>query len=387
MKKSILVVAVGTALAMAGAANAEVSVYGKAHVSIDSLNNGDESFIYVSSNSSRIGFKASEDIEGGLKAGFMAEQTITMDGSGTSVFDRETFVSLGGGFGSFAVGKIDTPMKTLGRKVDFFGDQIGDSRNLIAQSNSLEGIGFTVTDICSGLTTTTTPTLAACTASVKAKNVGYDARPGNMITYTTPDMGGIAATVAFMPEDGTKKGSGFDVAVNYSGGPLFVGAAYETHGKGMNTSLASAGSDETESGMRLGASFGMGDLKVAGLFQSSKNIGGFKDLNTNVIGVGASFKLGAGAVKGQLYKADKYKDTSKTGATMIALGYDHSLSKNTQVYAAYAVTNNDDFGRYSASGGGHGANAGVYVNTSPTSSNYLKSKDPSGLSFGMITKF
>ena len=100
MKKSTLAVAVGAALVMAGAAHAEVSVYGKAHVSIDSLDNGDKSYIYVSSNSSRIGFKASEDIEGGLKAGFLAEQTITMDGAGTSVFDRETYVEYANGYSS-----------------------------------------------------------------------------------------------------------------------------------------------------------------------------------------------------------------------------------------------------------------------------------------------
>ena len=376
MKKSILVVAVGAALAMAGAANAEVSVYGKAHVSIDSLNDGDESFIYVSSNSSRIAFKASEDIDGGLKAGFMAEQTIVMDGTGTSVFDRETYVSLGGGFGSFAVGKIDTPMKILGRKIDFFGDQIGDSRNLIAQSFSGTDLGFTNADFCDGLTgTALTACNTAATATLKIKNVGYDARPGNMITYSTPDMGGIGATVAFMPEDGVKDGSGFQVAVNYTGGPLFVGGAYTTHGEGMNIG------GESETGIRLGASFGMGDLKIAGLFQTLTDIGGFEDLNTTVLGVGASFKLGAGTVKGQLYKADKYKDSSKTGATMIALGYDHSLSKNTQVYAAFAVTNNDDEGGYSMAGAGHGANPGVATDSSGNS------ESPSGLSFGMITKF
>ncbi len=381
MKKSALVVAVSAALVMAGAAHADVSVYGKAHVSIDSLDNGDDSFIYVSSNSSRIGFKASEDLDGGMKLGFLAEQTITMDGAGASVFDRETYVSLGGGFGSFAVGKIDTPMKTLGRKIDFFGDQIGDSRNLIQQSFSLEGLGFTAGDICTGLSGATTPTLAQCTAAIKVKNVGYDARPGNMITYTTPDMGGISATVAYMPEDGTKDASGFDLAVNYTGGPLFVGLAYETHGKGMNSGLANAGADESETGFRLGASFTQGDMKVAGLYQSSTDIGGFKDLNTSILGVGASYKLGAGLVKGQLYKADKYKDSSKTGATMIALGYDHSLSKNTTVYAAYAVTNNDDGGMYSVAGGGHGANPGVATDSSGNS------ESPSGLSFGVITKF
>ncbi|MBI3776446.1 MAG: porin [Gammaproteobacteria bacterium] len=384
MKKSILAVAVGAALVMAGAAHADVSVYGKAHVSIDSLNNGDESFIYVSSNSSRIGFKASEDLDGGMKLGFLAEQTIAVDGSGTAptVFDRETYVSFGGGFGTAMVGKIDTPMKSLGRKIDFFGDQIGDTRNLTAQSFSLEGLGFTAGDICTGLTTATTPTLAQCTAAIKVKNVGYDARPSNVIAYTTPDMGGVAATVAFMPEDGTKDGSGFDLAVNYTGGPLFVGFAYESHGKGMNSGLASAGSDESETGFRLGASFTQGDMKVAGMYQSSTDIGGFKDLNTSIIGVGASYKLGAGAVKGQLYKADKYKDSSKTGATMIALGYDHTLSKNTSVYAAFAITNNDDGGMYGISGGWHSANPGVYVD--PTSG---KSESPSGLSFGVITKF
>ncbi len=343
MKKSILVVAVGAALAMTGAANADVSVYGKAHVSVDSLNNGDKSYIYVSSNSSRIGFKASEDLDGGMKLGFLAEQSITMDGVGTKVFDRETYLSLGGGFGTAMIGKIDTPMKALGRKIDFFGDQIGDARNLTALSDG---------------------------------TVGFDARPSDMITYSLPDMSGVGATVAFIPEDGTKNGSGYDLAANYAAGPLFVGFAYESHGKGMNPG------GEVESGMRLGASFTQGSMKVAGLFQSAKNIGGSKDLNNTIFGVGGSFKLGAGAIKGQLYKANKFKDTSKTGATLIALGYDHTLSKNTLVYAAFAVTNNEDNGEYSMAGAGHGENPGVYVN--PTSG---KSESPSGISFGVVTKF
>ena len=338
MKKSILAVAVSAAMAMT-AANAEVSISGKAHVSIDSLNDGDESSIYVSSNSSRIAFKASEDIEGGLKAGFFAEQTITMDGAGTKVFDRETYVSLGGGFGSFAVGKIDTPMKNLGRKIDFFGDQIGDSRNLIGGGN-------------------------------------FDARPGNMITYTTPDMGGIAATVAFVPEDGTKDASGFDLAANFTAGPLFVGGAYESHGKAWN-----AGGTESETSIRLGASYAMGDLKVAGLFETLTNVDGDKDANVTTLGVGASFKLGAGTVKGQLYKANDYEDTSDTGAMMIALGYDHTLSKNTSVYAAYAVANNGDNSGYSMAGRGHGANPGVATDS------LGNAESPSGLSFGMVTKF
>ncbi len=373
MKKSVLAVAVGAALVMAGAANADVSIYGKAHVSIDNLDNGDKSYLYVSSNSSRIGFKASEDLDGGMKVGFMAEQTIEMDGTGAKVFDRETYVSLGGGFGGFAIGKIDSPMKSLGRKIDFFNDQIGDARNLTAEQFSLTDLGITKAKICPG--TLSAAADAACATLLKTKTVGFDSRLGNMITYTSPDMGGAGVTVAFIPEDGIKDGSAYDLAVNYTGGPLFVGFAYESHGKGMNAG------GEVESGLRLGASFAMGDAKVAGMLHSAKNIGGFKDINTTILGVGASYKLGAGAIKGQLYKADKYKDTSKTGATMIALGYDHSLSKNTMVYAAYAVTNNDDSGKYSVAGAGHGANPGFATDSSG------KSESPTGLSFGVITKF
>ncbi len=45
--------------------------------------------------------------------------------------NRNSFIGLSGNFGTTLVGRHDTPLKLVGRKADLFGDQIGDSRNLI----------------------------------------------------------------------------------------------------------------------------------------------------------------------------------------------------------------------------------------------------------------
>ena len=49
----LIVLLAGTAMA----GDMHYKVYGKAHVSTEMLNNGDESSIFVSSNSSRVGVK------------------------------------------------------------------------------------------------------------------------------------------------------------------------------------------------------------------------------------------------------------------------------------------------------------------------------------------
>ena len=77
MRAKLLALAAGIAvmaLPMAAHAQAKVSVYGLAHVSIDMMDadsstaadNGDK--INVASNSSRLGVKAVADLGGGLKA-------------------------------------------------------------------------------------------------------------------------------------------------------------------------------------------------------------------------------------------------------------------------------------------------------------------------------
>ena len=68
MKMKLIAVAVGAALAVPAVAMADVTVYGRAHVSVDFLDDGaDYSETNLSSNSSRLGFKGNHEINPNLK--------------------------------------------------------------------------------------------------------------------------------------------------------------------------------------------------------------------------------------------------------------------------------------------------------------------------------
>jgi len=354
MKKSVLAVAVSAAMVMAGAANADVSISGEAALSFDSLNNGKDSWLALSSNTSTLAIKSVEEIEGGMKAIVFYEQTVKADtGSQAAVWDKQSYIKLLGGFGGVTLGRVESPFKKLSRGVDFFGNQVGDSRNLISDKTS-----------------------------------NADLRASNSITYTSPDMGGFTADAMYIVEDGNKtKTSGFQLVGNFVMGAITAGVGYQSLGKGFTTTTSGTPAVTTMNGtaettLRLVGSYTLGDMKFAGLIQSGtalngkKYSSGTKKTDRTAFGVGGSYKIGAGAAKVQIYNVGE-SGVKKDGAMEIALGYDHSLSKNTMVYAAYAMTNNDKNAKFSASGAGHGDNSGVDAN----------GKDPSGLSIGTRVKF
>lgn len=346
MKKSVLAAAVGAALVMAGVAHAEVSISGEAHLSLDSINNGSDSYLGLSSNTSSIAIKSTEEIEGGLKATVFYEQTVLMDtGSQAAVWDKQSYIRLNGGFGGATLGRVESPFKKLSRGVDFFGNQIGDSRNLLSQGMS-----------------------------------NADLRASNSLTYTSPDISGFTADVMYIPEDGVKtKSDGFQLVGNFNAGPIYVGAGYQSLNKGFTQPVATG---ETETTLRLVGSYTMGDMKFAGLIQSGTALNGKKySSGTNktdrtAFGLGGSYKLGAGAAKVQIYKVGE-SDVKKDGAMEIALGYDHSLSKNTLVYVAYASTRNDANAKFDDAKAARTNSSGTIVD----------GKDPYALSIGTRVKF
>lgn len=347
MNKKLLALAIAGVFAAPLAAQAEVSIYGVAHVSVDSLDNDDDvDGLFVSSNSSRIGFKGSEDIGGGLKGIWQVEQTVNLDEGGGNLATRNSFLGLAGGWGAVLAGRHDTPMKLVGRKVDLFGDTIGDSRNIIGASD----------------------------VSV----VGFDARPNNVIAYASPNMNGLQALAAYVTEDGVDDASAMSVNVTYGAGPLWVGAAYETHGEAislLNVAPPVAGGEE-ESAWRLAASYEMGAFKVTGLYDSYTDVAGLDGADTSAWGLGGAFSMGNNVVKAQYYMIDEYDGTDETGSSMWAVGLDHNFSKSTTGYLAYASTDNDDAAGRGMSGGGHGDNVGGVAGGNPT-----------GFSLGMIHKF
>lgn len=340
MNKNILAIAITAAVA-APSAFAAATVYGLAHMSVNSASNGDDSATSVASNSSRIGIKGSEDLGAGLKAVYQFENQVGWDGEGTAggfQGQRNTFAGLGGGFGTVLLGIHDTPLKLVGRSFDYFGDQIGDTRTL--------------------------------TNATKL----WDLRPANVVAYASPEMGGFSALIAHVADEsleGTAKASAWSGMATYKAGPLNIGAAYETHDKGIATVSMDA--------YRVGAGYDFGAFTVKAMFANQENLVAGKAKGQNIYGLGAGVKVGAaGTVKAQYYVAEETANSANNGASLAAVGYDHAMSKNTTVYAAYSLTSNDKGAAYGVgTTGGFGEGMTAATN----------GKDPSAFSVGLKHAF
>lgn len=331
MNKKLLTLAVaGAIVGGMGVAQADVTVYGKAHVSIDRENTpGAADNTVVSNNSSRLGFKFSDDLGGGLKAVGQYEVTVGLDEGALFGGARNSFLGLSSdAVGTVLAGRHDTPFKIIGRAVELFPEQVGDSRNII-------GVG---------------------------DGAGWDLRPTNVVAYATPNWGGFSAMLAWSADNAAaastttdnNQASAASANVSYKGGPLYVAAAYEKH----DSTLTVPGGQEDESGFRVVASGTFGMFKVIGLYQQTADEDGVAGADRAVYGIGGSVTLAEKhVIKTQVYVADSM-DSSPTedGATMVALGYDYKFSKKTTGYVAYAKTSNDATGTYqvSATGTGHG---------------------------------
>jgi predicted porin len=354
-----------------------VEIYGRANLALESLDNGEDSGLNVSSNSSRIGFRNETLIVEGLKGFFQLEQEIRFDNGSGTFATRDTFAGLQGKFGSVRLGFFDTPLKKIRSETDFFNDQIGDARNLtrLNQSNIVPaGLGGT------------------------AVNADFDVRFFNGIIYTTPSFGGF--TVDFhhsTNNNGTTTNPADDqstansIGLSYKAGDLYLSLANESD-DGRNDSGA----------VRFGARYTLGNLTLAVLAQKATLKPGVyvagapgaplviepapgaagEEIDIDTIGFGASFKLMDNVVlKGQLYKLTDDRDDRD--AQLIAIGVDHSLSKQFRLVYAYAKTSNDDLANYRATGGGHGDQITPSLSTDVPPA----FQDPSGVSAGIRYDF
>jgi predicted porin len=360
MNKNILAIAIAAAVA-APSAFAAATVYGNAHMSIDSLSgvaNGTNTSVSqtnISSNSSFIGVKGSEDLGGGLKAVFQFETEVRFDGEGDAGKGgtsggfggmRNSFAGVAGGFGTVFMGRHDSPIKLVGRKYDLFGDAIGNNRMILA------GAGLNV-----------------------------EGRHSNVLAYVTPSFNGFKATLAYVPGAGANdeyfsnaavKKDAYSLSAGYEAKGFTVDAGYINVDNAINN-------DKAGTAYRLGAGYTFGAAKVVALYQNSKE-SSTSNKDRDAYGLGGSYKVtSAGTIKAQYYIASNTAaaNNNKNGANMITVGYDHAMSKNTTAYAAYSSVNNDAGGVFSATtGGGHGDT--VVANPG---------KDNSAFSVGLIHKF
>ncbi len=321
------------AVLLASNSLAAVEIYGRANLALESLDNGEDRGLNVSSNSSRIGFKNETQIVEGLKGFFQLEQEVRFDNGSGTFATRDTYAGLQGSFGSVRLGFFDTPLKKIRAETDFFNDQIGDARNLSRLNNT---------------------TIIPAVAPAVPVNGDFDTRFFNGIIYTTPTFGGgftvdlhhstnNNGTTTNPPDDQSTANS---FGVTYKAGDLYVSFANESD-EGRNDSEAT----------RLGAKYTLGSLTLAALFQQATlkplAVPAADEVDIDTLGFGASYKLTENTVlKGQLYTLSDDRDDRD--AQLIAIGVDHSLSKQFRLQFAYAATDNDELANYRATAGGHG---------------------------------
>lgn len=343
-KLSLIAAGLLAAIAVPATA-ADVSIYGRAHLSLDSLDNGDASGTNVSSNSSRLGFKASKKLDGGIEAFMQIEQNVRYDEGSGNWASRDSFVGIKGNFGQVRLGQFDTPLKVVRGKVDMFGDRLGDVRNL--------------TRVNTGSTGTTNANIG---------NV-FDERFKNGVHYQSPAMNNVTFDLHYTPHNNT--GSTTDnvrestsMAVTYDVKGFYAALAYETF-EGQN--------DLDPTALRAGIYYDITSaFRLAGLYQTASDLLGG---DRNVYGLGASYKVGDYTLRGQYYVADD-NDTQDSGATMLVVGADLNFGKDLVLYAAYGITSNEDAARFGVSGGGR-----------DTAVAALTGKDASGLSLGIQYNF
>src|SRR6185295_11492601 len=103
MKKQFALGLLAAVAASGAFAQSSVTVYGRLNVTVESIKVGDgDRQGDVHNNSSRIGFKGTEDLGGGLKAGFQIEHGFdpTTGTANAQFWGRQAEVNLSGGFGT-----------------------------------------------------------------------------------------------------------------------------------------------------------------------------------------------------------------------------------------------------------------------------------------------
>ncbi|SNS94130.1 Outer membrane protein (porin) [Noviherbaspirillum humi] len=302
----------------------------------------------MESPNARLGFRGTEDLGAGLKALFQLEMGFDVSngqlGTANTLFSRDTFVGLGGDFGTVKLGNMDTVYKNLGDTLSFFGVSSG---NFISTSNILSkpSIGGT------------------------SSRSSFHLRRANSIIYETPSIGGFQA--AFDYSLGETPGDFFDNSVisggvKYENGPIYAAIAHERHrnlfggSNNVATALrnftATAGSTtplpgvrSVDTGTRLTGQYRIGnDLRVEANIarleydETGGAAGRFSNYKTTTWSIGAEQRIAAFTLAASYGKQTDGScalvggaacSTSGLNASQLNLGVAYNLSKRTALYA------------------------------------------------------
>lgn len=331
MKKTLIPL---LALASAGAvwAQSSVTLYGVVDAGLTHTSNsgGGQNFTGVKSGgtaTSRWGFRGTEDLGGGLKAKFLVETAVPVDEpKPTTLGDRGAWVGLESRFGELRLGRE-------------FDQAFSNQTNFSAFGTN--GVGSTL--IHDARSAAYKAALGASPAV--ENNIIWS---NNAITYILPNtLGGFYGTfqhaLAEKTAPGNEAGRSTNFRIGYKGGPLDVGVGYNKTDGGTSAASTTIG---TITSTNLGASYDFGVAKVFAAWAQDKTRTTATGTETSQLtgwDLGASIPVSAAGkvlVSYAAIKTETVGDALDDKASKWALGYRHSLSKRTTVYATVARLSN-----------------------------------------------
>jgi predicted porin len=339
MKKTMFVAAaaiVGLS-AIPASAQTNVTIYGVADAGLQRTDDGAStvnSVVSGAQSGSRLGFKGTEDLGGGLSALFTLESGFTLnDGKlaqGGRLFGRQSFVGLAGDVGTLRLGRIYNPIRPALESVDPF--QFGLAGNI--------------------------------SRVFKA----YDERADNTVNYTTPKWNGVTGQLAWsfggVPA-GATLGRQIGASVGYANGPVLAVLAY--HNQNLLTATNTDNGNAKSTFVGGVYDFGAAKAHLGYAWNKGSSAAGVDNVDSRDLLAGVTVPVGGAGNLLASYIRHSDKLVANRDARQWALGYTWDLSKRTNLYTSYARVNND-----SASTLGGAAAAGL---------------DPSLLNVGIRHKF
>ena len=333
MKKLVLAAALAALTTTVSAQN--VTVYGVMDTGFQKHDNGTASYSRSLNNAlaaSRLGFRGTEDLGGGLKVNFQIESQLNPSegsmGSTTvatnETFNREAWVGIAGEFGEIRTGRQDV---TYAQDIDLGASQFGSFGNRAINGTAIE--------------------------------LGDNQK--NVVKYLSPTMNGLSLQLGYASANnagattdtaGDQKGA----AVSFNKGPVKLFAGVHKTG-----STATAGKRDFTA---YGGSYDFGFMSV-GVTHAEGDVNNVNDAKNKATQGSVRVPLSKGmALHGVYAVAKDASQTSEGDGKGYTVGVSKALSKRTTLYAAYTAVDNETNARmYMAGQVAAPATAGLDTNT------------------------
>lgn len=330
MKKNILAIAIASAVAAPVAFADAPTVYGQFNAAIDSVSvDGGSNDMDVVSRNSRVGVKGSEDLGNGLKAVYQFETTVNVAGGNNANGGfggmRNTFVGVGGGFGTVVMGRHDSPLRMI-QPNDGFADSAAAGNNTstfnggFAGEDRLDEVVAYISPNFNGISL-----MAAVSGQTALAEPGEDQSIANAmsasLSYGSKSKG-IYAAVALTSTGKSTKAAKAPTYDPITGLVTAVGTAESTTERGDIT--------------RAVVQYNEAGLLASFMYNAQADVG-------SSMTAGVAYKMGALTPRAKVSMIS-YDAAGATDSMNMAAGVDYSLGKNSRVYAEFASLSEDNVG-------------------------------------------